>query len=381
MAIGGLIATLLIVVVVAGTACADSRGAAYTERIFVTNEFGNTVTVYPVGNFGNLRPLITYSNSDALFGCSPDSQVFERPSVIALDRSRNIYVANDGSWFRGYDSVTVFGRGKSPMDPPIRAICTNGTQDKTGFGSPRGVAVDGKGYVYVINFYVFNFGTGANLPSITIYPPGSNGDTAPVRTVTGKATGLSQPTGLAIDSSGFLYALNENGEPVAPGGSITVYGPQANGNAVPLRVISGTNTSNVTGLDNPAAIALDRANNIYTANDGSTDGAGGTDSVTIYSANSTGNVKPIARIAGPMTQLNDPNAIAVDEIGNIYVANNVSGGASADLDSITVYQPGSNGNVAPAMRLSNGTIVRNAVIKGSLTALDQPSGIAIGFGW
>jgi hypothetical protein len=68
----------------------------------------------------------------------------------------------------------------------------------------------------------------------------------------------------------------------------------------------------------------------------------------------------------------------VDSIGNIYVANAASNGGG--VDSITVYPPGSNGNVAPAMRLTNGTLINNAVIQGLLTGLDQPSALAIGPG-
>ena len=338
---------------------------ATPDKIFVTNEFGDSVTVYPVGKFGNVKPLITYSNSDALLGCSPDGMALERPSAIAFDASENIYVANDGSSSRGYDSVTVYGYGKSPNAPPIVAICANGEKDKTGFGSPRAIAVDGKGFIYVANF-----GNGVNFdPSIDIYPPRTNSNVAPTRVIKGAATGLSQPAGLAIDSSGYMYVLNTNGGPVAPGGSITIYAPGAYGNAAPVKTISGTASSDQTCLDNPSALALDTANNIYVTNQGNIDGAGGTDSVTIYRASGDGNVKPTAKISGRLTKLEDPSAIALDAIGNIFVVNS---------DSITVYPPGSNGNVAPAMRLSNGKLIEYAVITGSLTELNSPSGIAIG---
>jgi hypothetical protein len=82
----------------------------------------------------------------------------------------------------------------------------------------------------------------------------------------------------------------------------------------------------------------------------------------------------MATISGPLTQLNLPSGIAVDSSGNIYVANDGSSGGS--IDTITIYPPGSNGNVAPAM-LINGTVTSGAVISGSLTALSQPTGIAL----
>jgi hypothetical protein len=169
--------------------------------------------------------------------------------------------------------------------------------------------------------------------------------------------------------------LNATGGPHNRG-SVTIYPPGGGGNIAPLRSISGTANADQTGLTNPSALALDNRNNIYVANDGSI--GDGVDSVTIYAAGSNGNVAPMATISGPLTQLKQTGGVAVDSIGNIYVANAASDGGG--VDSITVYPPGSNGNVAPAMRLTNGTLTKNAVIQGSLTGLDQPSALAIGPG-
>jgi hypothetical protein len=128
-----------------------------------------------------------------------------------------------------------------------------------------------------------------------------------------------------------------------------------------VRTISSAANADQTGLTNVSGLALDSRNNIYVANDGSI--GVGFDSVTIYAAGSNGNVAPTATISGPLTQLKQPSGVAVDSIGNIYVANDVSADGK-HLDSITVYPPGSNGNVAPAVRMSDGQIVEHAVIKG-----------------
>jgi hypothetical protein len=273
-------------------------------------------------------------------------------------------VLNAASQYRGLDNITVYPAGSNANAAPIATIGT----DQNAMNSADAIATDSAGEIYVAN----TLGGADDNGSITIFAPRTNGDATPARTIRGASTGIDDPVGLAIDSSGYLYVLNQSGGPDASG-SVTVYSPHSNGDVAPVRTISGIRSSNRTGFDNPSGLALDRSDKIYVTNEGDID------SLTIYAARSEGNVAPIATISGPLTQLAKPNGIAVDSIGNVYVANSASG-YGKDPDSLTVYPPGSRGNVAPAMRLSNGSILSGAVIKGSLTGLDEPVGIALGPG-
>ena len=81
-------------------------------------------------------------------------------------------------------------------------------------------------------------------------------------------------------------------------GSITVYAPDAIGNALPARTVSGPNT----GLFVPCGVALDSAGNIYVAN---------SDSITVYTPNASGNVAPVRTIRGNNTGLQGPLLISV----------------------------------------------------------------------
>lgn len=134
--------------------------------------------------------------------------------------------------------------------------------------------------------------------------------------------------------------------------SVTVYPAGSDGNAYPSATITGDNT----GIDSPGGIAVDSGGNIYVANVGSY--ANG--SVTVFSPGSFGNVLPIATIAGPNTGIDSPVGIALDSSSRIYVLN--QGGSG----SVTVYPARSDGNIFPSV-----------TITGSKTLLGSPTGIAI----
>jgi hypothetical protein len=179
---------------------------------------------------------------------------------------------------------------------------------------------------------------------------------------------LDDPVGLAVDSANNLYVVN-SGLNKGPA-SIAVYAPTANGNVAPIRTIADSVENKKTQLNSPVGIALDAAEKIYVTNDGSI-GFGGVDSITVYAPGSNGNIAPIAIITGAHTQLKLPQGLAVDSDGKIYVAND--GNSQEDsppadpADSVTIYAAGSNGNVAPIAR-----------INGPLTGLGHPMGIAVG---
>jgi hypothetical protein len=353
--------------------------ATPTHTIFVANFSVVWATGLTVDSSQNIYLTDPFASSISVFSTGTQIQRIEQiadpnpgmdyPLGIAFDTSANIYVANAGSQDGGYDSVTIYPAGSNANVSPIATIGAGGAPDNTGLNCPDAIFVGGAGHIQVANAV----GGYNSNGSITVYLPGSSGNVAPAATLTGPDTGLSYPVGLLQGPGGTLHVLNALGGPDGAG-SITMY-PTAsgiNGDLTPTNTISGNSSGNQTGFNNPSGIALDSGGNIYVTNDGSA--SGGVDSVTIYAYGGRGNIAPMATISGPLTQLNLPSGIAVDSSGNIYVANDGSSGGS--IDTITIYPPGSNGNVAPAM-LINGTVTSGAVISGSLTVLSQPTGIAL----
>ena len=118
---------------------------------------------------------------------------------------------------------------------------------------------------------------------------------------------------------------------------MTVYPLGSNGDVAPIASIDG----GATGLSGPASIALDPRGNIYVLNSEGKPSPFGR--ITVYPPGSNGNVDPIATIEGPNVGLKSSKAIAVDSAGRIYAASLQSTfGCDAN---ITVFHALSDGNV------------------------------------
>jgi sugar lactone lactonase YvrE len=140
---------------------------------------------------------------------------------------------------------------------------------------------------------------------------------------------LANPQGMAIDPSGNLYiadSINEVVKMIAP-----------NGTAV---TVAGNNTAGYSGdggpatsaqLQTPTGVALDGAGNLYIAdkeNNVIREVNALTQTITTIAGNhrntpGSGNVGD----GGPATSatLNGPNDVAVDSVGNIYIADSYNG--------------------------------------------------------
>ena len=153
------------------------------------------------------------------------------PTMAAPKLTATIFVSNLGS-------ITAYAPGSNGNVAPIAAISDRSNMIEM----PYGIALDSKANIYVANYE----GGPARTGTITVYPAGSDGDTTPTATLSGPRTGLDNPFGIALDSSGNIYVSDSGSN------TITVYPAGSNGNVAPSATISGSST----GLAIPFGLAI-----------------------------------------------------------------------------------------------------------------------------
>ena len=178
--------------------------------------------------------------------------------------------------------VVVYRKDATGEEQPIRRL----EGDNTGLDAPHGIAVDEKDHLLFVNTWGHhsNFtvaGTGHwFLPAIKVYPLDADGDAKPLRVITGDSTQLDWPAAMKFNpENGDLYVANDIGQSVL----VFANAPKAQGNVEPARVIHGPSAR----LRNPTGVALDLKNKeVWVSNLGNS-------SATVYPLMANGDVAPL----------------------------------------------------------------------------------------
>ena len=275
-------------------------------------------------------------------------------SAVAINAEENMLVVTDENLFQ----VLEYDRRENTppqarLTEPKRIISGTNTHAEM----MCGVYID----PVTKEVYVLNNDTQNWLP---VFPRDARGNATPSRY-------LAAPHGT------FGIAVNEEKQEmfmtVQHQNSVVVYRKQASGDEKPLRTIAGSDTQ----LEDPHGIALDVKNklifvsnfgNAHVSPPGSQGGRRSADtygkfeppSITVYSLDGSGNVKPIWIIQGPRTTFNWPSHLALhEERQELFVANDAD-------DSILVFRTTDKGDAAPIR-----------MIKGPNTTIKNPPGIAL----
>jgi len=146
--------------------------------------------------------------------------------------------------------------------------------------------------------------------------------------------------------------LDENARGRFLGSSLTIFDGDAKGDATPVRTVAGP----LTRLDWPMGVAVDEANNeIIVANNGD-------NSVLVFRRTANGNVQPVRVISGAQTGIKGPMGVTIAK-DEIWVAN------FGDHTAL-VFPRTAAGNVAPKR------IVRNAPAGKETSGFGNPYAVA-----
>jgi hypothetical protein len=218
-------------------------------------------TLRRIDNAGTVTTLAGSSSVRGNNDATGTAATFSSPLGLALDSAGNLYVADEMN--HTIRRVTPGGIVSTYAGSAGNPGTANGPLLTARFNHPSGVALDSAGNLYVAD--TFNH----TLRKIT--PAGIVSTLAGLEGVAGAADGagssalFNKPTGLAIDSSGNIYAAdtaNSSIRKITPAGTVTTFAG--------LSTISGLKDG--TGTDawfnQPQALAFDGAGNLYVADTG-----------------------------------------------------------------------------------------------------------------
>jgi hypothetical protein len=244
---------------------------------------------------------------------------------------------------------TLAGTGAACPSPGPGTACDGGgvasEAQFSGTSSPRGVAVDANGNVYIADEggdrvdkvsrngrFVTVAGTG--IPCLGVNLPSTCGDGGPA--TSGR---LDDPEGVAVDGAGNLYiatSIDNKVRKVAADGTISTVAGTGARCTTPTTGCGDGGRATAAQLSDPRGIAVDGAGNLYIADtdankirkvaqDGTISTIAGTGAGCFDpSATETSTISPCY---GPATvataaPLNQPLGVTVDRNGNVYVADN-----------------------------------------------------------
>ncbi len=342
---------------------ADGAGNLYVA------DSGNH-TIRKITSAGAVSTLAGAAGASGLTNATGGSARFMTPRGVSVDSNGNVFVADTGSnRIRRVSSdgivSTLAGNGAGSSG------ATDDSNNDARFNGPRGLTVDSTGSVYVADTAnhtirkVFNGSTStfAGTASVAgaadgsgrgsrfntprgiavdgagnLYVADSNNDTLRKISATGTTTTLAgqagnnganvdgagtsarffRPRGVAVDLSGNVYVADANNQTirkVTSTGVVTTLAGQA------ASTSSTDGTGNAARFNNPSAVAVDTNGNLYVADTGNhtirkITTSGGTVTTFAGAAGSTGSTDG----SGTAARFNAPEGVAVDSAGNVYVA-------------------------------------------------------------
>ncbi len=285
---------------------------------------------------------------------------FNSPIGLSADSSGNLYVADNGNEI--IRKVTPAGVVTTVAGRVGIKGSVNATGTNASFNSPNGTVVDGSGNIFVadlVNRTIRRIAPGGIVTNFA-------GTTASLGTNDGVGTAarFNAPMGLAVDAANNIYVADQGANSIrkiTPGAAVTTLAG--------LGGQSGTNNGTGTGARflGPQALAVDNGGNVYVCDTGNH---------TIRMVTPGGVVTTIAGSPGlrgtidgtnGVVRFDTPRGIVVDAATNIYVA------AAGKSTIRKLVLAGTNCVVTTLAGGENGSFDGT----GTAAQLDTPYGLAV----
>jgi hypothetical protein len=295
----------------------DSAGTVY-----VADTYNNTIRKVTSG--GVVTTLAGSPGQPGSVDGIGSAALFNGPRGVAVDNAGTVYVADSGN--STIRKVTSSGVVTTLAGNPGQSGSADGSGGTAQFYYPYGVAVDGAGNVYVADLdnecirKITSAGAVTTLAGTAIRQALTGGV---VISVTGSADGIGgaaqfySPSGVAVDGAGSVY--------VADSGNCTIRKVSISG-VVTTMAGSPGQSGNADGsggsarFNSPGGVAVDSNGNVYVADSGNCSlrkvTAAGMVTTLAGSAGQPGS----ADAAGSAARFDFPYGVAVDQAGSVYVA-------------------------------------------------------------
>ena len=319
----------------------------------------NSNTIRKISPAGIVTTLAGTGNVAGHADGTGAAATFSFPDNVAVDSAGNVYVADIGN--KTIRKITPGGVVTTLAGTAGVAGHADGTGAAASFLDPVGVAVDASGNVYVAD-------TGNNTIR-KVSPAGEVTTLAGTAAVAGHADGtgaaasFTGPAGLAVDSSGTVYVadvVNNTIRAVSAAGVVTTLA----GAAGVAGFADGTGAA--ASFYNPNGLARDASGNLYVAD---------TQNNTIRKISPAGVVTTLAgTVGGPghadgtgaAARFGYPWGVAVDSVGNVYVA---------DMGTETIRKVSAAGVVTTLAGTPG--VAGHADGTGAVASFRGPSGLAV----
>ncbi len=187
-------------------ACSHRPQSASHQHLYATVPETGLIVVYPVTASGRDRPLATIKENP------PD-----KPIDVSVDLSGEVFVANENGNIRVYGGPNFHYQLIHTVEGPHTRI-----------QHPTAIVAHLDG-----TYYIADAGSPADPPRVEWFAAEQNGNVYPNRVISGPHTGITSPRGLALDGSGRLFVADQATN------KVLIFDPDATGDAAPLVVLTG----------------------------------------------------------------------------------------------------------------------------------------------